>query len=78
MKLIRLILLLVVLVFLFFLCLLFVVSNPQSVTLNLLVTGWQFELTLGVLLLLTLGVGLVLGYLLQKIRHWLFRLLSDS
>lgn len=59
----RLLLTLLLLAFLFLACLLFVVSNPAPVRVDLLVLDWQPHLALGSLLLLTLILGLLLGAL---------------
>lgn len=56
---------LVLLVLLFCILLLFVVSNGKPASVDLLVSGWQFQVTQGVLLLLTLVVGVVIGVVLQ-------------
>lgn len=62
----KLLLLLVLLALLFLFCLLFVVSNPAQVPVDLLVLAWQPSLSLGGLLLLTLVTGVLLGAL----AHW--------
>lgn len=68
MQLIKLLALLVVLVVLFVLCLLFVVSNPQQVSTDFLVSGWHFEMAQGGLLLLVFAAGIGLGGLAQWLR----------
>jgi len=41
----------------------FVTANTQLVTLDLLVTGWQWQVTLGALAVLLLALGLLVGLL---------------
>ena len=69
MRLFKLLLTLVLLVFLFLFCLFFVVSNPTSITVDLLVPGSQLHMTLGSVLLLTLVLGLLLGVSFQWLRQ---------
>lgn len=58
----RIVLVLVLLV-VFVVAFVFVTANTQLVTLDLLVTGWQWQVTLGALAVLLLALGLLVGLL---------------
>lgn len=77
MQTLRLLLSLLLLVLLFLVCLLFVVSNPAQVQVDLLLGHWQPQLSLGFLLLLTLLLGLLLGAALPWFSKYL-RVLAGS
>lgn len=53
--------LILVLLILFGVAFVFVTANTQLVTLDLLVAGWQWRITVGALVILILALGLVVG-----------------
>lgn len=55
--------LVLVLLVVFGLAFVFVTANTQEVTLDMLVAGWQWQLTLGALVVVLLALGLLVGLL---------------